>query len=704
MKLRNDVEAIIHLLNNQFTGPYLFLDNGAVINKNDIEHFLVVHAVNTEPWDREVSKYNPPQQRKIYKKKVEKTEEEKYAELEAEQAKAEEEITRDEQSINLDDDGVLHLIAKQRKINCPSTTVLGDANWFICPVYKGMDGLYPLSYTKLSDDKGYRVNVINVPLFKMDPNTLNDENFKDWELNSMFIFNQLFAQNSDNKLGLSTQTVFCHKKIDQLTYFIKKAMDRLKITQKSRIKLGNILVDEVLTYVGQETYKQNKENIANAIKRKKGSNEKANKYESKEVQVIDLIVAAYKRINAVAEKNEKQVPIRRESTFKNMLAQVVDLEEIEHQQDAEEYIKYCQSLKKDPYTPTMEEALIETKTLRASDYISSFITYINTSIYLTTLQTEKDADNMVKRLVHQHYLWKYFEGIKGVAHLSAGAMIADIDFRMTVHPSGVIRYLGLDNVLDVPKREPGEMMPRTDAIRIMRYLFEDYKGITYRIENNRTFGIPKFDEDDQYIWEHFYNSDAIQTIEQYKLIQKVYEWPKLGDNSIDGIFKAFPEFQDLVTFIWNSMNIIEIVTADGTVKPTIKHRARSKKYDKVMTTYLDKNGKINVKWSLGYNAELKSKILHVMFDCMEKHSNPYYIEQVFKPYQERLKRRFEMQGQEVPASKIRIMARRYTIQRFLEDLWMYCRRENGWPTNGGTYYEAKLQGIHRHGLNPTMYK
>lgn len=704
MKLRNDIEPIMQLLNNQFTGPYLFLDNGSVINKNDIEHFLVVHAVDTSSWDLEVSKYIPVSTKRSYKKKEIKTEEEQYAELEAAQEQKEEEVSRDEQSVKLDNDSVLRLIAKSRKINCPSTTILDDSNWFICPIYKDMDGLYPLSYTKLSDDKGYRINIINVPLFKMDPNILNDENFKDWELNSMFIFNQLFSQNSQNKLGLSTQTVFVHKKIDKLTYLIKKAMDRLKITQKSRIKLGNILVDEVLTYVGQETYKQNKENIASAIKRKKGKDDKATKYDTKEVKIIDLIVAAYKRINSIAEKNEKPVPIRRESTFKNMLDKVVELEEIEHKQEAVEYIEYYKAKPDTETIPTIEEALVATKTLRASDYISSYITYINTSIYLSTLQTEKDAENMVKRLVEQHYLWPYFEGIKGCAHLSAGAMIADLDFRSTVHPSAIIKYLGLDNVVDVPERKPGEQMSRDDAIRIMRYLFEDYKGIQFRIQNNVKLGIPKFDINDEYIWEHFYNTDAIKTREQFELVMNIYQWPLLGNANIDIIFKHFPEFQNLVAYIWNNMNIIDIVNPDGTCKSTIKHRARNKKYDKVLTTYLSKNGKIEVKWSLGYNAELKSKILQVMFDSMIKHQNPYYVKEIYEPYRARLARRFEMQGVQVQDSVLFNMARRYTIQRFLEDLWIYCRRTNGWPTNGGTYYEAKLQGIHRHGLNPVVYK
>lgn len=702
MKLKDNVEAILLLLNNASMGPYIFLDNGAVINKNDIEHFLVVHAVTTEPWDQEVAKsLSKPIKRRSRKKAKEKTDEEKFAELEAQEDQRAEEVSPDEQSLSMDDDSVLHLIAKSRKINCPSTTILGDNNWFICPIYKGMDGLYPITHSKLADNKGYRLNIISVPLMRIDPNTFNDENFKDWELNSMFMFNNIFAQNSQNKMGLSTQTVFVHKKTDKLNYLIKRAMDRLKITQKVRIKLGNILIDEVLTYVGQEAYIQNKENIARAIKKKKGDKKEGDKYDLKDVKIIDMIVAAYEKINKMAEDMEKTVPIRREPTFKIILAKVVEDEEKEHIEMAKEFLEEYDGDEE----ITMEEALELTKTLRASDYISSFITYINTEIYMNTYKSELDANNMVERLVKQHWLWPYFEGIKGVAHVSAGAIISDIDFRSTVHPSGIIRYLGLDNVLDVPKRDPDEKITFAEAVRIMRYLFEDYNGIAKRIESADTLGIPPFDEANSYTWEHFYKTDVIQTMEDYKLIEAIYNNPRLSNMNINQIFKKYPSFEEYVNRIWMSINIVDFMQPDGTLVPRIKKRARQKK-DKVVTTYLSKDGKVKVKYSLGYNAELKSKLLQVMFDSMIKAKNPYYIGQVYAPYRARLEQRFRHEGKnpEEHAKEIFYKARRFTIQRFLEDLWKHVRLTLNYPLNNGTYYEAKIQGIHRHGLNPAAYK
>lgn len=704
MKLREDVEAILQILNNSTMSPYLFQDNGSVINKNDIEHFVVVHARDISSWEKEVNKIsNPPKKTRGRKKKVvEENEVSKYAEMESNEIEEEENLSKNEENVNLSDDDVYHLIAKQRKINIASTTILADNNWFICPVFKGMDGLYPLSFKRDNERKSYRINIIGVPIFELDPNTFNDENFKDWELNSMFMLNGLFEQNSANKLGLTAQTIFVHKKTSQLNYLIKKAMDRLKVTQRARIKLGNILIDEVLTYVGQDAYIANKENIARAIKRQTGEDDdkEITKYDLNDVKIIDKIVESYKKINEVAEKMEKTVPINREATFNNVLKVVVELEEQEHKEQALQY--------QQEEDVTYEEAYEATKTLRSSDYISSIITYTNTTTYMNMVAAENSSNSTLEKLVKQHELWSYFEGIKGVAHVSAGAIIADIDFRCTVHPSSVIRYLGLDNVSATPNRNPDEVMTDVEAVRIIRYLVNDYNNIINRSKNYTSLGIPKFDKNDIYVWEHFYKTDVIKTIADFDLIEKVYMYIlSNGDINVNKTFNKFPTLKTWVTNIWNTLVIIDLMDADGNTIPTVKKRARQK-YDTIITTYLDKYGKIKTKKSLGYNAELKAKLLQVMFDCMIKHKSPYYIQQVYAPYRKRLEQRFIMQGEDPQSKgfkdKIFKMARRFTIQRFLEDLWKYVRNYYNWPLNGGTYYEAKLGGSHRHGLNPAMHK
>ena len=704
MKLREDVEAIIQILNNSAMSPFLFQDNGSVISKNDIEHFIVVHARNTDLYDEECRKLNSTKKPiKRRKKQVEEDEIEKYAEMEEKSIEEEENVGKDEQNVNLTDDEVYHLIAKQRKINIASTTILSDNNWFICPVFKGMDGLYPLSFKRDNDRKSYRVIVTSIPIFRINPNTFNDDNLKDWELNSMFMFNSLFEQNSANILGLTAQTIFVHKKSSQLNYLIKKAMDRLKVTQRARIKLGNILIDEVLTYVGQEAYIVNKENIAKAIKRSTDKSDKGKevtKYDVDDVKIIDQIEESFKKINNVAKEMGKTVPINRESTFNNILNILTQQEEEQHKLQAAKY--------QEEENVSFEEAYEATKTLRSKDYIPSIITYTNTLTYMNMVKAEDASNTTLEKLVKQHELWPYFEGIKGVAHVSAGAILADIDFRSTVHPSSVIRYLGLDNITATPNREENEEMSEMDAARIIRYLVNDCNNICHRNNQYQTLGIPKLDKNDIYTWEHFYKTDVIKTLDMFELIKKVYVYITLhNDLDVNKLFAEYPKLKDIVTNIWNTVEIIDMVTAEGKTVPTIKKRSRQK-YDTIVTTYLDKNGKIKTKKSLGYNSELKAKLLQVMFDCMIKHSSPYYIKEVYRPYRHRLEQRFKMQGLDPESKgckdKIFKMARRFTIQRFVEDLWKYVRNYYNWPLNGGTYYEAKLAGSHRHGLNPAVNK
>lgn len=687
MKLKEHVEAIMLLLNNKMVGPYLFLENGSVINKNDIEHFVVLHALKPEFWEE-------GSQEGIFKrtfnKETDLSEAEQFAKLEENV----EEVNVDEQSVVLDDDAVLRLIARNRNINCPSLSILRDDGWFICPVFKGMDGLYPCTYKKLAGNKGYSISVSNKPIFEIDPKTFNEENFKDWELNSMFMLNGFLEQNSKNKLVLSTQTIFVHKKTNQLEFLIKKAMDRLQITQKTRIKLGNILINEVLSIIGQEAYAQNKENLAKSVKK----NSEVSTYDIQDIKIIDKIVEAYKKINKLVQDKGKNVPIRLEKTFYNIIKELNVIEEQEHVERAKKY--------QEGKDITLEEAMKATSILRSSDYISSFVTYINTQIYLQMNSVETDAQNMVAKLVHQHPFWNtYFEGIRGIGELSAGAIIADIDFRSTVHPSAVIRYLGLDNIIEVPNRE-NEVITDDDLARTIRYLFNDYNNINIRVQKSNSLNIPKFEEKEGYTWDHFYKTDAIETYEEFSTVKEVYTNPLLGSMNIKEISKKFPKFNELIDKTWRRFTIIDNIK-DGMVVPQIKKRARNKS-DKVLTTYLDKNGKVSTKYSLGYNSELKAKILQVVWENLQKTHNEYYVNEVYLPYRARLEERFRREGKDPNEKGIKgrifYMARRHAIQRFIEDMWKNCRQICQYPLNGGTYYEAKLGGIHKHGLNPALQK
>ena len=163
--------------------------------------------------------------------------------------------------------------------------------------------------------------------------------------------------------------------------------------------------------------------------------------------------------------------------------------------------------------------------------------------------------------------------------------------------------------------------------------------------------------------------------------------------SIEEIVSSSKDFKQLVDKVWNRIEVIEYEGKDGKYIPTIKKRARSKR-DTVITTYLTSDGKIATKKSLGYNAKLKSRIIEIMFGSMMKARNPYYYGEIYLNYKKRLEAKYKLQGIEIDQMRIHRQARRVAVQIFIEDLWMWAREYHQWPTNNGTYYEAKLNAKH----------
>jgi hypothetical protein len=159
------------------------------------------------------------------------------------------------------------------------------------------------------------------------------------------------------------------------------------------------------------------------------------------------------------------------------------------------------------------------------------------------------------------------------------------------------------------------------------------------------------------------------------------------------------EFNKLAHKVWEHCNIVEYTNQRGELIPTIEKHARSKK-DSVVTTFLDKNGNISTKKSLGYNTKLKARIIEIMFGSMMKAKNEFYYGELYLGFRERKANEYLAQGKdpEIHKNHIHMQARRYAVQIFIENLWMWVRQKKGWSTNGGTYYEAKLKGTHGHGL------
>ena len=719
MKLKDNCEAVMQLLNSDYVGQALEKENGGVIPKNKIEHFVIIHASAPYQWagseDNKASK--PTTRRK--KKDLEElpftgeTEADRMASLSTmEEAEEDTELGRDEQKISLNQGAEIQVIRNLRKINCGSTSMLLDNGWFICPVYMGMTELSPVYVRKLPNKKGYRLIISDTPLTKIPEGYFNIVNLKSWELNSTALLNDAFYK--EHIMHLSVKSIFIHKRNSFEQTQMRYAVNRFETTQRTRIKLGNILVDEVLAYVGQEAYVNSKEAIAMSRKSSSlSSTDEVTEYDMKDVKIIEYILDAYKRINKAAEDlGIKTIPIRLEKSYDKAIAEAVRREPIEHEERIQETLasweekphEWSKAFKMYAKTHPDEEldmddqelkkkiAALVTSKFSAKELICSFVTYLEVQNYMGAVKNEQDAVLVVNKLVHKHFIWDYLQGIKGCGEISAAYIIADIDFRATVHPSSVIRYMGMDNVIDTPKRAEDDMMDDDDASRIIRFLFHTYKNTSNRAKAENT----------QIYADNFYkySSDMINTWDEFQAIRKVYQNPMLQELSPGKIINSDAGFKKLVNKLWDNCNIIEYKNEEGKYIPTIKKRARSK-VDTVITTYIDKNGKIQTKRSLGYNAKLKSRIIMLLFDSLVKAKNDYYYKEIYLGTKNRLEMRYRVQGKNPEDFKmiIHLQARRHTMQIFMEELWMWVRNYLGYPTNGGTYYEAKLKATHHHGYS-----
>ena len=692
MKLINQVEPILQLLNSPHIGQFLNFEEGGTIPKGEIEHFAIVHLQNPE----EVNKGFE------IKRKTKKT---------TVESESTEEVEED--VVTMSESETLSLIRRLRKINCPSMTTLGDNGWFICPIYSGMTELRPLSYKKLPAKKGYKLTILKVSIGNVS-GLFTKDNFSEWELNSILQLNMHF---DSHPYGFKAMSVFIHKKDDINTKLMRNAVNRLETTQRTRIKLGNILIDEVISLVGQEAYINNKQNLAKANKSKASVTE----YDTADVKIIKYVEKAYKRIHKTAEKMSIKTPIRRHDSFVTVMDRIKTEEQEEHKQRADEWLKdiladpikleewkksYKQSKIDEgedeesivvPSVPSIDDALNETYQLGANDYISSFITYINVQSYMNSIKSEKDAELVVNERVHQSYLWEYIDGIKGCGEITAAYILSDIDFRSTVHSSSVIRYLGLDNITTIANREDTPVSEEQLPL-IIRFLFHNYELVKNREANEESddFGeLPPLSEETFYR----YSSELIEDWSEFKAIARVYNTPGIKDKDYHTIKDLDPDFRELVQKVWEHADIVEYVGPGGRMIPTIKKHARSKK-DTVLTTFLDKNGNISTKKSLGYNTKLKARIIEIMFGSMMKAKNEYYYGELYLGYRERLAQRYLAKGEdpELHKNHIHMQARRFAVQIFIEHLWEWVRQKKGWPLNGGSYYEAKLRGTHNHGL------
>lgn len=644
-----DVEKFVQVVNQQ---GVTIIDEATmkVVEREDIGHFVILY--DNEP---ELYKMDEEDTTKRKRKTTAKKEIKEY------------EIGSADPINNYDD--FLRLIAKKLRVTENSTAILANDGWWICPIMKPLTSLRPMVVKQ--DRNGYLAYIKKNPLCKFSEDLLYGKTRYNFTYSSFALLHEVLVEN--NFTRFVPKTIFRHKKNRGNLGVLKSIVSQSELLMRTRIKIGNNDISIIINTLGKRFFREEKERLLK-IKMAKKQGKKPEEIvispeeiEAKlsEINVLKEMSDTFKTIKKKAEADG--VTIKNEKTF-------------------------------EPYRQT---------------YIPNYATYQMASIYMDICDLEKRTNASMGAMVKETKLWThYLVGIKGCGEVSAAHIITSFDIYNTEHPSSFIRYVGLDQIPVTPKRLDGSEITNAMATNVIKLLFRDYELITERAER---FG--ESVSDDNF---HIYTTDSIKTYKEFEILQDMYEKFhdsfELADLNKDKDEDKYNDItDDIIVYIQDRMDasklfyriienfdVFEVQNEMEEKVPVIRKRARTMS-DKEITTYLSKEGKIKTKYCLGYNTELKARLLGVLFQSF-LYSPGCGYDKIYRDYKDQLQRRPDLvervkNGEKPP---FHAMARRRTMQIFLEDLWLAWRQLEGLPINGGTYAEGKLNKFHRQGQRPTL--
>ena len=644
-----DVEKFVQVVNQQ---GVTIIDEATmkVVEREDIGHFVILY--DNEP---ELYKMDEEDTTKRKRKTTAKKEVKEY------------EIGSADPINNYDD--FLRLIAKKLRVTENSTAILANDGWWICPIMKPLTSLRPMVVKQ--DRNGYLAYIKKNPLCKFSEDLLYGKTKYNFTYSSFALLHEVLVEN--NFTRFVPKTIFRHKKNRGNLGVLKSIVSQSELLMRTRIKIGNNDISIIMNTLGKRFFREEKERLLK-IKMAKKQGKKPEEIvispeeiEAKlsEINVLKEMSDTFKTIKKKAEADG--VTIKNEKAF-------------------------------EPYRQT---------------YIPNYATYQMASIYMDICDLEKRTNASMGAMVKETKLWThYLVGIKGCGEVSAAHIITSFDIYNTEHPSSFIRYVGLDQIPVTPKRLDGSEITNAMATNVIKLLFRDYELITERAER---FG--ESVSDDNF---HIYTTDSIKTYKEFEILQDMYEKFhdsfELADLNKDKDEDKYNDItDDIIVYIQDRMDVsklfyriienfdvFEVQNEMEEKVPVIRKRARTMS-DKEITTYLSKEGKIKTKYCLGYNTELKARLLGVLFQSF-LYSPGCGYDKIYRDYKDQLQRRPDLvervkNGEKPP---FHAMARRRTMQIFLEDLWLAWRQLEGLPINGGTYAEGKLNKFHRQGQRPTL--
>lgn len=648
--LLEDIAKVVEIVN---TPSAILMDGetGDFIDKEDIGNFVVIYDSKAELWKSLEDKENDSKKKRKRKTSKKVVSDEDLPEAE------------EEDTISVSKETKLSIIARKLRINEINPLILGNNNWFICPIYNNMDSLRPVTPKQIKD--GFVLLLEPEPLVNIDNTIFTKEtlfsNELRWDYSPIPLLESYFISNQISRF--QCMSVFRHKKNRYRSQELKALANQTVVFQKTRIKVGNNIINMVYNSMGKRKFREVKELelekklTKNSKKSSSASIEdKLKDVKTDDVKMLkDMILPDYKTIIELAKANGEE--INGYETFK----------------------KY-----------------------NKSPYIPNYSTFAIIKSYLHLCKIEEDITAEMTTLVRQHPMWQHWlVGIKGCAEVNAAYLLANFDVWNTEHPSAFIRYIGLDQV---PVKPEDDNYSIESKIKAMKLLFRD---ITLIRERSARFDTLVSEESFS-----AFKTDSVYTFDEYEILLAIHKkYHNIFDGDVDpddkNVLAALDEIEDDDEFVnifrrnLEQFQVIDYNNEDNNHVTLIKKRARNKS-DKEITTYISSTGELKTKYSLGYNSELKGRVVGVLFDCMIKARGGYA--KIYNDYKNRLTNRPDIKEKIANGEKpkIHFMARRYTMQRFLEHFWKAYRQLEGLPLNGGTYAEGKLFLYHLNGNGPAL--
>lgn len=597
----------------------------------------------------------------------------------------------DEDIAELSEEDTVSLIAGELKINVKSITALTKNGWYAVPTFDGMREFRPLVAEPIKN--GFRLILKKEVIFSLDKCPFPEKS--NWGYNPCPFINEALEEVYGRRGRFYAAAPYRYQRFDDITLEIKQAVKSAEMAQKTRIKVGNNLVAIVYNMSGNIAFNEMKE--AAAADKGKALND---------TKVLDLIEDEFHFINATVDAEENNIDKQITKLISKIMNSKEPEEEVKNFLSKTAIRKYRKAIGSSGIKSNAE--MKEFMKNHKLNYIKTYGLYTLVREYLNYLHIEKEAIEHMTELVHSHKLWQnYLIGIRGCGEVTAAHIIANFNINIAEHPSSFLRYCGLDQIIVKP--EEGYEPTKDDMVSAMALLRLDCVRITRRAQ--------AYNQDDAQLSENFarFSTDAISRYDEYTAVKDACTECGIDIESAlvdptDEIKANIGEImlnntvRDLILNVCKNHVLDHENTVNGVTIPVIRKRARTMR-DKEVTTYLSKDGTIKTKAYLGYNAQLKGKLMGVLFGVFLKQKDSSGYAKIYYDYRARLEQRPDIKAKLASGTgKLRVhnMARRRVIQEFLKDLWLAWRAMEGLPLNGGTYEEAKLGHYHRQGNRPEL--